>query len=316
MFHEPRCKSVRKVFIKDKKELDYYQPGKVFRNKNITSSYKVDTHELIQRREGTEELNNNVQAGSTLVYFYIYSQLGKFINNFFPPKYLEENQDMEQTIVFMAGTEFLVCKREEQYDYKTDSIILHIYLREVQIGFGEQIFLWCEDKIYDNWQQGGFDYIRRLQPEIFEHNVKFIFKNNSQITMSYFRSEFFRISLAICKSFKVIQNKTRVMDDDVLFTWMEPLDGNKFYFAGLRFLENLYRELDDMYPDTKKIKMMIFSGKVSQTRGTFEQYMKEYATMDLLLINKWHPTQPILLTDKVDETFEGFTSPSQASQLD
>ena len=60
------------------------------------------------------------------------------------------------------------------------------------------------------------------------------------------------------------------MDDDVLFTWMEPLAGNKFFFAGLRFLENLYRELDDMYPDTKKIKMMIFSGKVSQTRGTFD----------------------------------------------
>ena len=82
--------------------------------------------------------------------------------------------------------------------------------------------------------------------------------------MSYFRSEFFRISLAICKSFKIIQNKTRETDDDTLFAWMEELewtpDGSrkKFWFAGLRFLENLYHDLEDFYPDTRKIQMMIF----------------------------------------------------------
>ena len=45
MYHEPRCKSVRKVYIKDKQEVDYYQPGKVFRMKNIISAYKVEHHE-------------------------------------------------------------------------------------------------------------------------------------------------------------------------------------------------------------------------------------------------------------------------------
>ena len=54
-------------------------------------------------------------------------------------------------MIFMAGTEFLVCKREELYDHKSDSIVLHIYLREIQIGFGEQVFLWCDDKIYNEW---------------------------------------------------------------------------------------------------------------------------------------------------------------------
>ena len=79
----------------------------------------------------------------------------------------------------MAGTEFLVCKRQEIYNYETNSITLHVYLREVQIGFGSQIFFWCDHKIYEEWSEGGFDYIRRLQPETFNYNVKFIFKNNS-----------------------------------------------------------------------------------------------------------------------------------------
>lgn len=45
MYHEPRCKSIRKVYISNKRELDYYQSGKVFRMKNIISAYKVDDPE-------------------------------------------------------------------------------------------------------------------------------------------------------------------------------------------------------------------------------------------------------------------------------
>ena len=56
-----------------------------------------------------------------------------------------------------------------------------------------------------------------------------------------------------------MQNKTRDNDDIVLFTSMDRLD--KRWFAGLRFLENLYKETEDLYPDTTKLKMMIFSGK-------------------------------------------------------
>ena len=45
--HHDRCKCVRKIFVKGKKELEYYQPGKVFRMKNVTAAYKVDNHENI-----------------------------------------------------------------------------------------------------------------------------------------------------------------------------------------------------------------------------------------------------------------------------
>ena len=86
--------------------------------------------------------------------------MGKFINEFFPPRVLRDHS-FEDTIVFIAGTEFLVCKRDQVYDQYLGVMTHHIYLREVQIGFGENNILICDDKIYANWGNGNFDYIRR-----------------------------------------------------------------------------------------------------------------------------------------------------------
>ena len=110
MSHE-RCKCIRKVTIKDIKELQYYQPGKVFRMKNISSAYKSDNLLSVKRRYWS---TNQPQTG-IIVYFFIYSQMGKCIKEFFPPKLQIEHQ-IEDIIVFMAGTEFMVCKREQVYD--------------------------------------------------------------------------------------------------------------------------------------------------------------------------------------------------------
>lgn len=82
-----------------------------------------------------------------------------------------------------------------------------------------------------------------------------------------------------------MQNKKRDNDDSVLFTSMKPLKHP--WFAGLRFLENVYRETADLYPDTRKIQMMIFTGKNSKTIETFDEYMKEYGTPNLFEIKTW-----------------------------
>lgn len=86
--------------------------------------------------------------------------MGKFINRFFPPN-LEKEIKFENTIVFQAGTEFLVCKHEVVYDPEMCKNTHHIYLREIQIGFGETNILICDEKIYDDWAYSNFDYIRR-----------------------------------------------------------------------------------------------------------------------------------------------------------
>lgn len=52
--------------------------------------------------------------------------------------------------------------------------------------------------------------------------------------------------------------------------------------------------------------MMIFSGSVKETIGTFSEYTGDYHVSDLLQVENWHERDPILLTDKVDDRFESF----------
>lgn len=72
--------------------------------KNFTSAYKVDSHEDI------EDVPSDFDDKGHLVYLHIFSISGKFINEFFPPKFRDSMPKKEDTIVFMSGTEFLVCK--------------------------------------------------------------------------------------------------------------------------------------------------------------------------------------------------------------
>ena len=87
--HNERCLCVRKLYINSQKERDYYQPGKVFRMKSFTSAYKVDNYEEIK-----EKANDLIgDSEGKLVYFHIWSQSGRFINQFFPQKFLEQQKN-------------------------------------------------------------------------------------------------------------------------------------------------------------------------------------------------------------------------------
>jgi len=45
---------------------------------------------------------------------------------------------MGNVILFPSGSEFMVCKR------KQEGKILHVYLREIKTGIGEDVLLWCD----------------------------------------------------------------------------------------------------------------------------------------------------------------------------
>ena len=94
---------------------------------------------------------------------------------------------------------------------------------------------------------------------------------------------------------------------------MESLKGNT-WFAGPRFLENMYFETADLYPDTKKLQMMIFSGRNQATIRSFDEYMRDASTCDLLQIRNWCTNQPILMTDRVDDIFEEFLGSTRKRQ--
>jgi len=46
------------------------------------------------------------------------------------------------TILFKAGSEFLICK-EDVIDG-----IQHVYIRQIELGWGESVVFWLDDQIF------------------------------------------------------------------------------------------------------------------------------------------------------------------------
>ena len=67
--------------------------------------------------------------------FHIFSKTGVIADIFQPI------DAKDGTVLFRAGTEFLVCKREQINN------ITHIYMREVQLGFGKNILFWLDGNV-------------------------------------------------------------------------------------------------------------------------------------------------------------------------
>lgn len=121
----------RKVFIENEKEIKYYQVGKVFRFRNITSA-------IIS---GTEEEKKYSRKKDINVIFHIFSQWGRLSDNFIDEKKLLVSE--KNTVIFLPYSEFLVCKLEKDIEKG----ITYIYLREIQVGLGKYVNLWLDDTL-------------------------------------------------------------------------------------------------------------------------------------------------------------------------
>lgn len=58
------------------------------------------------------------------------------------------------------------------------------------------------------------ELVEKLIKRCFTKNIKIILKSSSITAWAYIYSEFFRISINICKKFKIITNKSRIDDMD------------------------------------------------------------------------------------------------------
>ena len=89
--------------------------------------------------------------------FHIKSVSGRTIRDFFPEGTIVDKA-IRNTILFRSGTEFLVCKREQVGD------VLNVYIREINLGFGKNVVLWCDDSLFtnDNFTRL-YDWIGRRQ---------------------------------------------------------------------------------------------------------------------------------------------------------
>ena len=81
-------------------------------------------------------------------------------------------------------------------------------------------------------------------------------------------------------------------------------DDKKYYLAGIRFIDMIYKEVVDLQPDTHKMSMMMYTSDNEKSKLSFEEYRKHYNKNNLLDLDIW---QPLLLRSIVDEQFEKFT---------
>ena len=83
----------------------------------------------------------------------------------------------------------------------------NIYLREIELGFSKNVVLICDDKCATSsilkeklWMKLG---------QYNGNNTSYILKSRSVLAKKYFESIFFRMALAQCSSFRIVQNTNR-----------------------------------------------------------------------------------------------------------
>ena len=115
---------------KNAKQIEYYQPGCVFRWPNFVSG---------QSQYCTDK---DVFTSQGNICFHIYSVNGRDVSNL---TLLGEEKEVD-TILFASGSTFMVCSRVEKGrspDGKT-----HIYIRQVQLGLGHNVVMWADDMLF------------------------------------------------------------------------------------------------------------------------------------------------------------------------
>jgi len=84
-----------------------------------------------------------------------------------------------------------------------DTGITHVYCREIELGFGKNVVFWLDNNLFEEFNESK-EWIRWASFNNFQQNVKFVCKTHSEFAVAYMRSEFFRISLIMCKRYKMI----------------------------------------------------------------------------------------------------------------
>lgn len=119
----------RKIVVQNSKHISYFDVGKIFRFRNITSAVV-----------GPEQ-DNEYHQDEANVCFHIFSQAGRLSQPYLPSN--DQYKSEKKTVVFLPQSQFLVCKKEVRDQ------VTHIYLRELQLGFGKHVTLWLDDTVYN-----------------------------------------------------------------------------------------------------------------------------------------------------------------------
>ena len=243
-----RGKCIRFVNLKSTPDQSkYFEPGKVFRWENFTSAFRIENID-----QDISQFDKDYRNYDTC--FHIFSQTGRLVKDFL---YSKQSSD-ENTVLFGSGTEFLVCKKvfnkeKNRYD---------IYIREVQLGLGQNVILWTDSNMFKDGGENE-ENIAQLIKKCWSANIKIILKSSSKTAWAYIYSEFFRISINICKKFKIISNKARRQDlDDQHLLPYKFIDGvERHWHAGPKFLKHFIDgPMKDLKPHINRIDMIMYCG--------------------------------------------------------
>ena len=94
----------------------------------------------------------------------------------------------------------------------------------------------------------------------FQKNVNFILKNSSKVAWAYIKSEFFKKSLEVCNSFKLVSDVTRFNEEG---------DNEAKWNAGPRFIQ-LFNKETASYDYIEKVETMIFCNDKGSARRKFK----------------------------------------------
>jgi len=182
--YKGRC--TRRVKIENQRELEYYQPGKVFRFKNIISAYTKE-HEVTAEEDG--DVN---------VVFHIYSASGVDVREYVPAgdglNVAGKEPSLARatcgTILFKPDCEFIVCNK------KSDGNITNIYIREINLGLSKNVVLICDGAASSSKFLATLKWLKIAEHiDTKEKDNSHIIKNRSLYAKAYLESKFALLAL-------------------------------------------------------------------------------------------------------------------------
>lgn len=139
----------------------------------------------------------------------------------------------------------------------------------MELGLGQRVVLWTDDQIF---QPEAKRFLKKANVGSFQQSIDFILKTRSDTTAAYLKSEFFRLSLDISKTFRFITNATREADVGFRFHKSSRTDLDSIDHAveaGPKLIRYfLAGPFQDLQPSVTKVEIMLLRSSEADLEST------------------------------------------------
>lgn len=126
-----------------------------------------------------------------------------------------ENEDNgKSNIILKAGSYFLVTHTIQEKISPFNLPIMHVYMRQIEIGFAKNVGLWLDDNLFK--EVNNQKWLSLAKFNCFDKNIRIVQKSHSLTAAAWIQSKFFEVTLHTCNIFKVIQDKVRANETKII----------------------------------------------------------------------------------------------------